>query len=227
MRARASSSVLDVPVICCVALLIIAAGPSSSHKPRLIITEIQYNPTSPEQDETQTEWVEIRNVGGESVNLKGIQLTSGTKAKPRDAKQRYVLGDGTIAPGAYAVIGIGMADSYKSFGLPAMIAHCGEQKYAWLVNGGDGVALRDERGDVIDEVVYDAESPWPLTNPGCSLQYVGPAGPDGAAANDDPKNWVASDEKNADAFDGHGRGTPGGPPKPTTRPAGQDARRQR
>ena len=214
-----------VLIVCCIALLVTGAEPAPrSHKrPKLVITEIQYNPTSPEQDEQQTEWIEIRNAGGESVNLKGLQLTSGTKSKPGDPKQRYVLGEATVAPGAYAVIGIGTPDSYKDLDLPAMAAHCGEKKYAWLVNGGDGVAIRDEKGDVIDEVVYGTESPWPAINPGCSLQYVGPS-TDAATANDDPKHWVASDETNADTFDGHGKATPGGPPKASARPATRPAK---
>src|SRR5690349_21033417 len=69
--------------------------------PKLVITEIQYDPSSEESDDQQTEWVEIQNVGAESVNLKGYQLTSGSKAKPHDAKQRFVLGEISIAPGAY------------------------------------------------------------------------------------------------------------------------------
>jgi hypothetical protein len=222
MRGRAFEACAIV-LVCSAALFAIGAEPTSPSpgptRPRLVITEIQYNPTSSEQDETQTEWVEIRNDGAASANLKGLQLTSGTKTKPGDAKQRYVLGDVTIAPGAYVVIGIGTADSYAELGLPRMAAHCGEQKYAWLVNGGDGVAIRDEKGQVIDEVVYATESPWPVINPGCSLQYVGRTA-NAATDNDDPRHWAASDDANAVAFDGHGKGTPGGPPKAAaTRPA--------
>jgi hypothetical protein len=222
MRGRAFEA-CAAAIICSAALTAIGAQPSSSSRPRLVITEIQYNPTSSEQDETQTEWVEIRNAGTGTVNLKGLQLTSGTRAKPGDPKQRYVLGDVTVPPGTHALIGVGTPESYRDLGLPAMAAHCGEKKYAWLVNGGDGVAIRDEKGEVIDEVIYGTESPWPVINPGCSLQYVGPT-TDAAAANDDPKHWVASDDNNADAFDSHGRGTPGGPPKTAARPATRPAR---
>ena len=201
--------------------------------PKLVITEIQYDPSSEESDDQQTEWVEIQNVGAESVNLKGYQLTSGSKAKPHDAKQRFVLGDLSIAPGAYMVIGIGSKSCYEEFDLPTMAAYAGESKYAWLTNESDSVAIRDPKGKVIDEVIYDSKSPWPvIRNSGSTLQFIAPEGEDPVEANDDPRNWVASNSTNSDLFPKHGRGTPGGPPKqnapasqasakspPTTRPS--------
>jgi hypothetical protein len=83
------------------------------------------------------------------------------------------------------------------------------------------VALRDVKGNVIDEVVYSAEGPWPAANrAGGSIQFVAPAGEDPAKANDEAKNWVASGAGNSEEFKGHGRGTPGAAPKPaTTQPA--------
>src|SRR5580765_1986287 len=80
--------------------------------PKLAITEIQYDPKSEESDDLQTEWVEIRNFDSSSINLKGFQITSGSKSKPHDAKQRFVLGDINIAPGQYLVIGIVKKEAY-------------------------------------------------------------------------------------------------------------------
>jgi len=190
--------------------------------PKLAITEIQYDPKSEESDDIQTEWVEFKNFGDQSINLKGYQLTSGSKARPHDAKQRFVLGDISIAPGQYIVVGIGTKAAYEDLELPSFAAYCGEVKYAWLTNDGDSVAIRDPRGKVIDEVVYGADSPWPIIkNSGSSLQFIAPPNEDAAKANDDPKNWVASDSTNSDSFPKHGRGTPGGPPKKvsTTKPS--------
>jgi hypothetical protein len=63
---------------------------------------------------------------------------------------------------------------------------------------------------VLDEVIYATDTPWPIVkNSGSSLQFLAPAGVDPAIANDDAKNWVASDSTNSDAFPEHGRGTPG------------------
>jgi hypothetical protein len=198
------------------AILVLACLGCIAAAPRLIITEIQYDPSSEESDDQQTEWVEIQNVGPSAVNLKGLQLTSGSKAKPHDPKQRFVLGDITIAPGAYAVIGIGSKANYEEFELPSMAAYCCESRYAWLTNESDAVAIRDAKGDVIDEVVYESKSPWPsIRNSGSTLQFIAPAGEDPAEANDDPKNWVASNSTNSDSFPKHGRGTPGAGPKKT------------
>src|SRR5437773_11393571 len=102
--------------------------------PRLAITEIMYDPTSPESDDQQTEWVEIQNAGDVPVNLQGYQLTSGTKADPHAARQKYVFRDVVIAPRAYLVIGIGAASMYQPYGLPPFGVYCDESKYAWFTN---------------------------------------------------------------------------------------------
>ena len=192
--------------------------------PKLVITEIQYDPTSAERDEKQTEWVEIFNAGKEDVPLKGLQLTSGMHTKPDSVKQKYALVDGVVKPGEYVVIGIGTAESYEGIGLPAMAAHCGEVKMPWLANGGDSIAIRDEKGQLIDQVIYQVEAPWPQQAMGCSIQFIAPSSEtDLATANDDPKNWVISDGANAQTFLAHGMGSPGsGPgsaPPATTQPA--------
>lgn len=225
--------VLRAALVC---LLFIAAAPTRPRTPapssparksaptvmpKLIITEIQYDPASQESDDQQTEWVEIQNVGASPVNLEGLQITSGSKAKPHDPKQRFVLGNVIVKPREYAVIGIGAQQAYADLKLPPFVAYAGETHYAWLTNNGDSVAIRDAKGVVIDEVVYETESPWPVIRAsGSSIQFIAPAGEDPAAANDRPENWVASDSTNSDAFPNHGRGTPGGPPKepPATQP---------
>ena len=82
------------------------------------------------------------------------------------------------------------------------------------------MAIRDAKKNVIDEVVYVNESPWPITRNGGSIQFICPPGEDPQVANDEGKNWVASGASNSQEFKGHGRGTPGGPPKlPTTQVA--------
>ena len=179
-------------------------------RPLLVITEIMYDPQSPETDDAQTEWVEILNRGAQTANLKGLQITSGTKGKIHDPKQRFVLGEITLAPGEHAVIGIGASKCYAEFKLPPFAGYCSESKYAWLTNTGDSIAVRDDHGTIIDEVVYETESPWPAANrAGGSIQLIVPEGEDPTKANDDAKNWVASNASNSDEFKGHGRGTPG------------------
>jgi hypothetical protein len=183
-------------------------------RPVLLITEIMYDPQSGETEDVQTEWVEIVNRSPQPANLKGLQITSGVRGKIHEPRQRFVLPEAVIAPGEHAVIGIGAASCYAELKLPPLIAHCGEAKYAWLTNKGDSVAIRDVRGVIIDEVVYETESPWPAANrAGGSIQFLPPEGDDPIKANDDPKNWVASNANNSDEFKGHGRGTPGAPPK--------------
>src|SRR6266487_5725636 len=87
-----------------VTLLISSAAVAA---PKLVITEIMYDPTSPESDDQQTEWVEIQNAGAQTINLQGYQITSGSKTKPHDPKQRFVIRDAKIEAGKYLLIGIG------------------------------------------------------------------------------------------------------------------------
>ena len=200
------------------AVVLLLCASAFAAPPKLIITEIQYDPSSEESDDQQTEWVEIQNVGDTSVNLRGFQITSGSKAKPHDAKQRFVLGDISIAPGAYLVIGVGDKADYQEYDLPTLAAYCGEARYAWFTNESDSVAIRDPDGEVIDEVVYESKSPWPaIKGSGSTLQFIAPAGEDPAEANDDPKNWVASNSTNSEAYPKHGRGTPGSAPKQSSK----------
>ena len=194
------------------------APPSAQPQPRplLVITEIMYDPQSGETADVQTEWVEILNRSSQAANLKGFQITSGVRGKIHEPRQRFVLGEVVIGAGEHAVIGIGASSCYGEFKLPPFAAHCGETKYAWLGNTGDSVAIRDGNGRVIDEVVYETEPPWPGANRGGgTIQFIAPEGEDPLKANDDPKNWVACNAHNSDEFKGHGRGTPGGPPKAT------------
>src|SRR5688572_17575361 len=204
----------------CLAAVLLAST-AFAEAPKLVITEIQYDPTSAEREEQQTEWVEIYNAGGEDVSLKGLQITSGMHTKPDSVKQRYALTDGVVKPGEYIVIGVGTAESYAGIGLPAIGAFCGVVKMPWLANGGDSVAIRDEKGQVIDQVIYQVAAPWPEKSMGCSIQFIPPtSAADLAEANDDPKNWVISNGANAQTFLGHGMGSPGSGPgsAPTTQP---------
>jgi hypothetical protein len=213
------------------AILCIAAGP------KLVITEIMYDPTSPESDEKETEWVEIHNYGDESINLQGMVLTSGTTTEPHAAKQKYVFRDIELLPGEYLVVGIGGEKYYQGYALPPFAVYCDESRYAWFSNSQDSVAIRDAKKNVIDEVVYDNETPWPISRHGGSIQFICPAGADPQEANDEGKNWVASGASNSEEFKGHGRGTPGrenrgpttkrSPSKaPTSRPSGAQAARK-
>lgn len=189
-------------------------APQSGPRPSLVITEIMFDPQSAETAEAQTEWVEVHNRGAGPASLRGLQITSGVKGRVHDARQKFVLPDVTLAAGEYAVIGIGAPACYAELGLPAMAACCGESKYAWFANTGDSVAIRDGKGNVIDEVVYQTESPWPAASrAGGSIQFVAPPdAEDPTKANDEPHHWVVSGAGNSRAFKDHGRGTPGAPP---------------
>src|SRR5207248_11791230 len=91
-QSRRSGGEMVARVITMILLLASAAAAA----PKLVITEIMYDPTSPESDDQQTEWVEIQNLGEQTINLQGYQITSGSKTRPHDPKQRFVIRDAKI-----------------------------------------------------------------------------------------------------------------------------------
>jgi hypothetical protein len=215
---------IRLPLLVLLCLSSLAAGP------KLAITEIMYDPASPESDNEQTEWVEIHNFGQSAIALQGFELTSGTKFSPHALRQKYVFRDVTIAPGAYLVVGIGSPSMYEPYGLPPFRVYVGEGKYAWFTNSGDSVAIRDSRREIIDEVVYSTDSPWPAVRNGGSIQFIAPPGTDPQVSNDQGKNWIASSAATAEEFKRHGYGTPGKPPRfastrPSTQPSENVSRR--
>ena len=52
-------------IACACALLL--SSVALADPPKLVITEIQYDPSSAERDEKQTEWVEITNAGADGL----------------------------------------------------------------------------------------------------------------------------------------------------------------
>ena len=92
--------------------------------PKIVLTEVCYNPTFRENDKgLQTtadilEYVELVNISGETVSLEGITLQHSTDGYDGTFKTNSVLAlDGnplTIAPGEIAVIAIYNADTAKA-----------------------------------------------------------------------------------------------------------------
>ncbi len=124
---------------------------------QLKITEISYNP--PESGSDSTEYVELLNVSGASVNLNGYQFTSGFV---------YTFPNISLAADSYIVVAV---DSV------AMLNRFGVTTYQWtsggLSNGGEPIALKDASGNLVDSLRYDDNAPWPTSpdSDGTSLVY--------------------------------------------------------
>ncbi len=103
----------------------------------LLINEVVYDPAG---DEGGFEWVELCNNGSSTVDLTGYQLENAGSS----FTEVYTFASGTLAPGAYLLVGSGSSTHAATFSPN-------------LQNGGDTDALRikDGGGTVLDTVLYD------------------------------------------------------------------------
>ncbi len=150
----------------------------------LTINEIHYHPfdsinpsdTSDVTDETDFQFIEIKNTGSTSQNLTGVSFTSGVM---------FTFPENTILePDSFFVIASSPADFERRYGVKADGWFKGE-----LSKAGESVVLVDALGGVIDSVTYLDEAPWyeETDGEGVSLIRIGSGG-----NSSDPVNWTAS-----------------------------------
>ncbi len=161
----------------------------------LIVTEIMLNPGLGTPD-YQYEWIEIKNVSAQAVELNGLTLCSDT---PSVYCSPIHFGVSTpLAAGASALF---MSD-------PALWTAFSGIKYSYgsdirLDNAAEGVQLY-HGATLIDTVAYGVG--WPISTVGSAIQFSSDAAQN-ATANDAPANWcVATSEYDAV---NHLDGTPG------------------
>jgi hypothetical protein len=169
------------------------AGPGD-----LAITEINYNPYDPTAAEIAAgfsevddfEFIEIRNVGDEAVDLTGVKLAVGITFDFTGAQVT------TLEPGAYVVVARNLAAFQARYGAGRPVA--GVFTGA-LSNGGEILRLESATAEVIQEFTYDDAGDWPgrPDGGGSSLEVISVSGD-----YNDGNNWRPSVEYG---------GTPGGP----------------
>ncbi len=146
----------------------------------LYITEIHYHPAaSADLDADEFEFVELKNVGSEALDLSGVHFTNGVQ---------FTFANGTrLDPGAFAVLVKNpelFAQRYP--GRPVAGVYSGH-----LSNSGERLTLVHATGTPIFSVAYGARPPWPQAADGQGFSLV-PVQANANAAPDDPANWRAS-----------------------------------
>lgn len=149
----------------------------------LVISEIMYHPTAPSVAEIQAgftdadafEFIELRNIGTETIALEGAAFTNGIP---------FAFQNGLLPPGGHTLVvrdqtafelrhgaGLPIAGEY---GDPADPSGDGGSK---LSNGGERLRLQDSGGNAIRDFTYDDNSPWPVgaDGGGFSLTLIQPA----------------------------------------------------
>lgn len=196
----------------------VLAGPVSAE---VVVTEIMYNPRSPERRPVQTEWVEVYNTGDRAADLSGwyLQDEDGrTGALPDgvslDPRQAIVLIPGGCTAEAFSAA---WGDDVRAYPLADWSGRSG---LSGLANSpsetNEVLTLRDVEGQVADEVNYRAESPWPSDDPDGRSIYLVP-GVIRADFNDDGPRWRfaeagrhgAESATQTEVFDARDTGSPG------------------
>ena len=135
--------------------------PSATASPQdIVINEIHYDP----EDKTRrSEFIELYNRGVHPVNLTGWQLSNAVD---------YTFPGVTLLAGEYLVIAEDPATLLADFGATAIGPWVGG-----LSNQGERITLRDNLGNLADEVDYGVGFPWPTAAHGdsASMELIDPA----------------------------------------------------
>jgi hypothetical protein len=158
---------------------------AASAVPAIRIVEFHYHPAPNLNvvDEEDMEFIEIQNVGAQTVDMSGVQIAD-------FATTPYVFASGTsLAPGERIVVARnpGVLEQVYGTGFNLVAAGYGT---ANLSNGGETIRLLTAGGVEIQRIPYTDDAPWPTSavdGGGYSLVIVDPLG-DGSA----PANWQAS-----------------------------------
>lgn len=127
----------------------------------LVINEIHYNP---DQNPIREEFIELYNPSNAPVNLSLWRLRNAVE---------YVFPSGTTIPaGGYLVVASEPATIQSRYGVTALGPWSGN-----LSSDGERLTLRDAADNIVDEVNYKAEFPWPIAadGNGASMELINPA----------------------------------------------------
>jgi hypothetical protein len=156
----------------------------------LKITEIMYNPASGGViDGDEFEFLEFKNIGSSALNLTGVIIEDAVN---------YVFPSSAsaLAAGGFWIVASNSSMYSTRYTSPAPSgAYSGK-----LSDTGERIAVVDPRGNVLINVTYDQNSPWPGpagSGVGFSLVPVNPTAP-GVAS--DPASWRASTKINGTPF---------------------------
>jgi len=146
----------------------------------LFITEIMYHPPEVEDAPDDTlEFIELKNVGSEELDLSGVRFDSGVGFT-------FPIG-ARLAPGAFAVL-VRDPDAFARHypGVPIDGVFTGQ-----LANSGERLTLAHAVGTPIVSVRYGDAEPWPVGADGAGFSLV-PRDPNLNESPDDPSWWRAS-----------------------------------
>jgi hypothetical protein len=168
-----------------------AVGPVAEN---LRITEIMYHPQETgDPNDPNEEFIELRNIGTETLNLSLVKFTNGIN---------FTFPDIDLAPGQYVVV---VADQHAFAARYGADINIAGQYAGRLANNGERIRLEDAIGRTILDFKYN-DNWYSLTDgQGRSLTIID-------EVNTRPDNWNQKDSWRPSAY-------PGGSPEQSTAPA--------
>jgi len=149
-----------------------AVGPVAEN---LRITEIMYHPqTQTEPNDPNEEFIELTNIGAETINLNLVKFTNGIN---------FTFPSVELAPGEYIVVVQDIEAFEARYGTQVNIAG---QYSASLANGGERIRLEDAVGQTILDFTYKDGWHYGTDGLGYSLVIINPTNPD-------PDSWDDKD----------------------------------
>lgn len=149
----------------------------------LRITELHYNPAEYPgvADRQDAEFIELLNTGSKTIRLSGVQIAG-------FADPYTFASDATLGPGERMIVARNPAVFEFVYGSGFNVAQPGYGP-GNLSNAGEQVTLLGTSGEVLQDILFGDEAPWPTAPDGAgpSLEIIDPLG-DAA----DPANWRAS-----------------------------------
>jgi plastocyanin len=143
---------------------------------QLVITEISYNP--PESGTDSLEYIELFNETASDIDLTNYII--------RD-NNPHTIAAGVVPANGYAILAINPGAIMTALGVSAI-----EIADIALSNGGELIVLEDPNGNIIDEVSYDDNAPWPTFEDGTDGAGATIELCDVTSDNNDAANWSAA-----------------------------------
>lgn len=132
---------------------------ATSRRSGVVLSEIMYHPRE-RVDQKELEFIELYNAGSIFEDLSGFTISG---------QVEYAFPPGTILPaGGFVVIAKAPADVKAVHGLRTVLGPWNGS----LANDSGRITISDEQGNVMQEVVYDSEAPWPAAADGAGSSLV-------------------------------------------------------
>jgi len=161
---------------------------------QIVINEISYNP--PESGQDSLEYIELYNLGSDEVDLSNYMFTAGVDLTLDVGVSIDANGYLVVCESAQALMNV--------FGVNGIEWDGG------MSNGGEAITLVDANGNVVDDLTFDDNDPWPNEDDGTDGAGASIELCDATSDNAEGSNWRVANNDIGIVINGFAvLGTPG------------------